>query len=117
MAYTALTVQRPTDAGAELTLSNGASGGAGTGYKFQNDGSVLLYITNTGTGTPNVVIACASYLGYTVTATTIALTATGGLKDIVHAGPFDKSLYNQDGLVYVYFTGGDETDVRIAAFK
>lgn len=120
MAYTRINVQEPGQGGAELTLSNGVAGGAGTGYKFANDGRTYLYITNTGAGTPTVTIVTGrTVAGRAVEDQAIALTATAGVKDIVHAGPFPKDVYDQpDGSndVYVYFSGSNETDVRIAAF-
>lgn len=121
MAYTKINVQKPGEGGAELTESNGVAGGAGTGYRFSNDGRTFLRIRNTGAGTPNVVILTGATMGgFALGDNTIALTATAGAKDDCIAGPFPPEIYNQrdgSGETYIYFTGSDETDVRVAAFN
>ena len=123
MAYTDLAVQTVTADGAQLTTVAGVAGGAGTGYAFSNDGNVYLAITNAGAGTPSVVIETgATKAGYAVADETIVLTATAGAKAIVQAGPYRTDTFNVPSgtnvnKVQVNFTGGDETDVTIAAFK
>lgn len=119
MAYTAINVQKATAAGTTITLSNGVAGGAGTGYKFSNDGNTVLHIRNTsGSNTPSVVVVTGGSVGGNAIADVtrqIAVSAT------VHMGPFPKEIYDQqgsdEGFVYVYFSGGNETDLRVAAVQ
>jgi hypothetical protein len=121
MAYTQINVQRPGAGGAELTTSAGVAGGAGTGYKMSNDGHSFLDIKNTGVGTPNVVILPGGTCnGVDLSAAALQTIALTSGQDKI-AGPWGKDTYDQQGstdpgMVYIYFTGGDETDVTIAAF-
>jgi len=119
MAYTAITVQNALQSGPSLTYSNGVAGGAGTGYKFTNDGHTALLVKNTSAvNTPNVVVVTGgSADGNAISDVTVAQVASTDKL----LGPFPKPTYDQsgsdEGMVYVYFSGGNETDLRIAAIR
>jgi hypothetical protein len=126
MAYTAVNVQTTTSGGIIPTETAGVSGGAGTGHKFSNDGKTAFLIQNTGAGTPNVVfLPGGTYRGTTLAVShleTVALAAADSSGDHKIAGPFPKDVFDQQGttdpgLVYVYYTGSNETDVRITPFR
>lgn len=96
-----------------ITTGTGVAGGAGTGLKFSNDGHQFLHVSNTGVGTPTVVVlASGRHLGAPLTTANETRVTESGEKLIM--GPFPTALFNDsDGNVRVYFTGGDETDLEL----
>ena len=115
MAYTAVARTTVSEAGTRvdnLSTGTGVAGGAGTGLKFLNDGRKLLYINNTGVGTPNVVVlASATFRGVALTTSNQTIATVSGSQHV--AGPFPADVYNDsDGYVRIYFTGSNETDVE-----
>jgi hypothetical protein len=113
MAYTAINAQKLSVAGVALTESNGLAGGAGTGYSVSNDGKVKLFIRNSASNTPNVVVeANGTIKGFSISGDqTIAVGALG----IQHAGPYDPEIFGTT--LQINFTGSNETEMRIAAFR
>lgn len=95
-----------------ITTATGETGGAGTGSKFQNNGQAILYINNTGVGSPSVVILMSANYKGELTGSNKTIALGSGEQHV--AGVFPVDIYNDaDGFVRVYFTGGDETDVEL----
>lgn len=116
MAYTAKAVYQRTPGGTVLTEAAGVAGGAGTGYKYPNDGQFSFLIRNTSSNTPTVTIVS----GGTVGGLSIGdLTISVGASGFQEVGPFPKEIWDQQGsdagYIYVYFGGSNETDLRITA--
>ena len=119
MAYTAITVIETAKGGVRFDNigDNGVAGGAGTGYKFSNDGNVLIYIDNTAGNTPSMVVL-ASGLFQGVALTTDNQTITPEANADYIAGPFPRDIFNDaDGNARLYFSGGNETELTITPFK
>lgn len=116
MAYTGISVYSATTGGTAITESSGAAGGAGTGYKFPNDGATRLLIRNTSTNTPTCTIVTGGTVkGRAIGDETISVGASG----FQIVGPFEKEIYDQTssdaGYIYIYFGGSNETELRVAA--
>lgn len=119
MAYTAISRTKVTKAGVRFDNigSAGVAGGAGTGYKFSNDGTVLLFINNTSVNAPNcVVLASGTFKGVALTADNKTIAMASGTKYI--AGPFEPEIFNDSaGMVNIYFSGSNETDLKVVPFN
>lgn len=116
MAYTAKPVYARTIGGTAITESAGVAGGAGTGYKFPNDGQMSFLIRNTSTNTPTATILTGGTVGgLAIDNLTISVGASG----FQEVGPFPKEIWDQQGsdagYIYVYFGGSNETELRISA--
>ena len=117
MAYTQVNVTDVTRAGVRVDAAGtaGAAGGDGTGLSFSNDGSVYLHLENTAANTPSVVIKSAkTFGGYAVADQTIAMVAS---QDKI-TGTFPTDIFNTStGLVQMYFSGGNETQVLVLPLR
>jgi hypothetical protein len=116
MAYTQINV---TKLGAAARYDGqgtaGVAGGDGTGLSFSNDGRTALQLENSGAGTPSVVIKTAGTAGgLAIADVTITMVANQDQE----YGAMDPDIFNtSSGLVEMYFTGGNETDVLVRAIK
>jgi len=100
MAYTALTVQSPSDVGAALTF---AAAVLTDGNKFANDGKTFVQVNNASGGDITVTFPTgATFEGQAVADTGRTVTA-GTIKTF---GPFKQALYDQP-------SGGDKGNVLI----
>ena len=117
MAYTQVDVTDITRAGVRVDGQGtaGVAGGDGTGLSFSNDGSIYLILENTGANTPNVVLKTAQQIGgLDVADITIAMVAN---QDQV-TGTFPTDMFNTStGLLQMYFTGSNETDVQVLPIR
>lgn len=116
MAYTAKAVYTATPGGTPITEAAGVAGGAGTGYKYPNDGRMRFLIRNTASNTPTCTILSGGTVeGLSLGDTTVSVGASG----FQVVGPFPKHLWDQtgadEGYIYVYFGGSNETELRISA--
>jgi hypothetical protein len=116
MAYTLVARTPRTRNGTRidnLTTGTGAAGGAGTGLSFSNDGHQFLHVSNTGVGTPAVVVlASGQFRGAALTTANETRVTVSGEKLIM--GPFPPEIFNNsDGEIDVYFTGSDESDLEL----
>ena len=119
MAYTAVNLTTPGAAGTRVdnTGQAGVAGGAGTGHKVRNDGSVLFYVHNTAANTPTMTfLASGTYKGEALTVANETITTVANGEYI--AGPFDPEIFNDaDGYIRVYYGGSNETELKFVAFK
>lgn len=117
MAYTQVAVTDITRSGVRVDAAGtaGAAGGDGTGLSFSNDGATYLHLENTNTNTPSVVIKTAATLGgYAVADQTVTMVAS---QDQL-TGTFPTNLFNTStGLVQMYFSGSNETQVLVLPFR
>ena len=117
MAYTQVNITTITRSGVRVDAAGtaGIAGGDGTGLSFSNDGSVYLHLENTSTNTPSVVIKSARTVGgYAVADQTIAMVSS---QDQI-TGRFPTDIFNTSaGLVEMYFSGSNETEVKVLPFK
>jgi hypothetical protein len=117
MAYTQVNVTDITRAGVRVDAAGtaGVAGGDGTGLSFSNDGAVYLHLENTSTNTPNVILKTAKTVGgLAVADITIAMVSS---QDQI-TGTFPTDLFNTStGLLQMYFSGGNETEVLCLPFR
>lgn len=100
MAYTPLTLQRPTRAGLNASFTAPSGTGTGEGYKLPgNSGSEMLHVKNGGGAPVTVSLLIPKQVdGQTVAARTVSVPASG--ERLI--GPFPTADYNQgDGAVNV----------------
>ena len=115
MAYTALTPQRPGQAGAALTFT---AFDTANGVKFPNDGQSMLVVENPAGGASAAVsIATAKTVEGLELADRESETIVAGT--VTAFGPFPPSVYNQptgadQGGVLVDELSGDAPDLNVA---
>lgn len=117
MAYTALTVQKPTDDGAALTFSDAETG---TGNSFSNDGRTYVEVHNNGTDTATATFTKSGKAFGESLAAASGVALTADQRKVL--GPFDPRVYNvvggaNDGDVLITYSGAGSADIDVAAFK
>lgn len=112
MAITPLNAQKTAVTGLAPTESNGVAGGAANGYSVSNDGHVQVALRDSAANAPNMVVQKnGTFKGESIGSDeTIASTAV-----TKWCGPYDPEIYGTT--LTVHFTGGNETEARIAFVK
>lgn len=101
-----------------LAGTSGVAGGAGTGLKFFNTGQETMTVRNSGVGTPSFVILCSGLLNGKALDESNDITQATAAGTIHYVGRLDPEVYNDpDGYVRMYFTGSNETDLKIVVWR
>ena len=118
MARAALTVQTVTRAGVNLSAANKVTVALADGVSFVNTGFEMLYLENTDSSDLVATIQTGATVdGLAVADRTITLQETGTAGDIILAGPFPPSSYNQGAGGLVYVDAGTDAKLKVIAFK
>lgn len=118
MAYTGVSVYRKSLAGQVVTESAGVAGGSGTGYKVPNEPGLTIRCRNTASNTPSITLVTGGSHSNGQALPDITVQMAASQSRIF--GPFPKEDWDQrggsdDGYIYVYFSGGNETELRVSA--
>ena len=121
MAYTPFsTTAAPADPPTRLDNigTAGVAGDAGTGISFSNTGNETVIMHNSGAATPTfVILASGVFKGAPLDESNDITQACVASADY-YIGRLDPDIYNNaSGLVLIYFSGGNETDLKITAWR
>lgn len=103
------------NAGAAVTETAIAAGGAADGLTLVNDGKTKLVVLNSGSSALTIIargVACSHGRTSDLTVATLAAGAVAIL------GPFEQGLFNQStGVINIDFTGSDVATGKVGAIR